>query len=180
VDSVGVNLTTGNLLGTMSVDVARPGVAVFGSFTSTSSDLIFGDLPGSALWVRKDVRAYQFDNPLGVVLIHFHNGVSTKAQLMALKSTPSVTLTLSPTKAALHQAITATVTVSNASGVPATGNVIIRHVGGGIFASGKLVNGKLVVKFTPSAAGAYAIRAAYGGDSNYLSGNSNTVNLTVA
>jgi Bacterial Ig-like domain (group 3)/Subtilase family len=106
--------------------------------------------------------------------------LGAKAQRMAVKSVSSVGLKLSTTHAAFHAAVTATVTVANGSGIPATGKVDIRHVGGGVFVSGTLVNGTLTVKFTPKYRQTYQVRAEYHGDSNYLAGNSAIVTLTVS
>jgi hypothetical protein len=178
-DSVGLD-SDGNLLHPLSFDPIHPGVAVFGSFDGDASALLYRDSPGSVLKVTRNAAAYALDHAQGALMVHFQNTVGTKAQKLALKSASKATVKLSKSATKLHQALTATITVSNTAGVAATGKVDLRHIGGGVFVSGNLSNGKVTVRFTPKSKGTYKIRAEYHGDASYLAGNSNTVTLVVS
>ncbi len=94
VDSVGFD-SSFNLNGTLSTDVLNPGVAVFGAFDGSGSPLLWVDAPGSSLEVRRDYAAYTADHGEGALIVHFHNVVGNKAQVVALNSTP---VTLKVTK----------------------------------------------------------------------------------
>lgn len=178
VDVVGL-AANGDVNGSLTTDPFRPGIAVYGSFDGSASPLLFKDGPGSVLQVRRDRAAYAADHGAGALIVHFHNKVGAKAQRVSLKATPAVSLKLSPTIVRLGGTVTATVTVAADSGVPATGKVDIRRVGGGIFISGNLVNGKLVIKFKPQLRTLYQVRADFHGDGQYLTGVSNVVALRV-
>ncbi|MEP7019651.1 MAG: S8 family serine peptidase [Pseudonocardiales bacterium] len=178
VDVVGL-ADNGDVNASLTINPFRPGIAVYGSFDGSASPLLFKDASGSVLQVRRDRAAYAADHGAGALIVHFHNKVGAKAQRVSLKATPAVRLTLSPTIVTLGATVTATVTVAADSGVPATGKVDIRRVGGGIFITGNLVNGKLVIKFKPQLRTLYQVRADYHGDSQYLSGVSNVVALRV-
>ncbi|MEP7178192.1 MAG: S8 family serine peptidase, partial [Pseudonocardiales bacterium] len=178
VDAVGVN-AAGNPNGSLSLVAYRPGVAVFGSFDGSASPLLFQDQPGSVLSVRRDASAYGADHGLGGLIVHFHNKVGAKAQRVNLKVAPKVTLKLSPTTATTKTVVTATISVQNQTGVPASGIVGLRHIGGSIYASGALKNGVVVFKFVQTVRGTLQFRAEFAGDNEYLAGNSNVVVLTV-
>ncbi len=178
VDVVGL-APNNDVTGSLTTDPFKPGVAVYGSYDGSASPLLFKVGPGSVLQVRRDRAAYAADHGAGALIVHFHNKVGAKAQRVSLKATSAVRLRLSQTIIKLGGTVTATVTVAADSGVPATGKVDIRRVGGGIFISGNLVNGKLVIKFKPRARTLYQVRADYHGDSQYLSGVSNVVALRV-
>jgi hypothetical protein len=76
--------------GTLTTDVLNPGVAVFGSFDGNGSPLLYVDAPG-ALAVRRDAAAYAADHGQGALIVHFHNVVGTKAQIVDLGHTLTVT-----------------------------------------------------------------------------------------
>ncbi|MDT4985464.1 MAG: hypothetical protein QOF95_2954, partial [Pseudonocardiales bacterium] len=155
------------------------GVAMFGSFDGDASALLFRDSPGSVLKLTRNIAAYAADRGKGLLTVHFHNTVGNKAQVSSLKSAARVTLKVSPTSAKLNTKINSVTTVANTGLVP-TGKVNIRHVGGGVFATGTLRNGVLSVSFTPHARGTYRVRAEYAGDANYLAGNSAVITVTVS
>jgi hypothetical protein len=89
VDSVGLNnsLTPD---GTLTTDVLDPGVAVFGSFNGNGSPLLYVDAPGT-LEVRRDAAAYAADHGQGALIVHFHNAVGNKAQVVDLGHTLTIT-----------------------------------------------------------------------------------------
>jgi subtilisin family serine protease len=163
----------------LSFDPITPGVAMFGSFDGDASALLFRDSPGSVLKLTRNIAAYAADRGKGLLTVHFHNAVGNKAQVSSLKSVSTVSLKLSPTSAKLNTKINSVTKVANTGLVP-TGKVNIRHVGGGVFATGTLSNGVLSVSFTPHARGTYRVRAEYAGDANYLPGNSAIITVTVS
>ncbi len=87
VDSVGARVSGSSvsLDGTLSTDVLNPGLAVFGAFDGSSSPLLYVDAPGT-LEVRRDASAYTADHGLGALIVHFHNAVGSKAQVVSLSA----------------------------------------------------------------------------------------------
>jgi hypothetical protein len=87
VDSVGVHIsgTSLSLDRTLSTDVLNPGLAVFGSFDGSGSPLLYLDSPGT-LEVRRDAAAYTADHGQGALIVHFHNVVGSKAQVVSLSA----------------------------------------------------------------------------------------------
>ena len=82
----------GNLDGSLSTDVLNPGVAVYGSFTGAESPLLYNDMPGTSLTVRRDAANYALDKGKGVLMVHYHNVNGNKAQVVGIDShTLSVT-----------------------------------------------------------------------------------------
>ena len=82
VDTVGFNSSLTALDGSLSTDVLNPGVAVFGSFDGSSSPLLYADMPGTSLTLRRDAASYAADHGMGALLVHFHNTVGNKAQVV--------------------------------------------------------------------------------------------------
>lgn len=183
VDQVGDINDAGNLVHPLSFNVLYPGVAVFGSYNGDSSPLLFADSPGAVLDVRRGRAAYAADHGLGALLVHFHNTVGNKAQVMALKTAPTVSLEFSPSPAHKRKLTRATVAVSPSSGIAATGKVwLVRLTGPNAprtVGNGAVINGKAVVKFRPRRLGDFKYRAVYSGDSNYVARNSARMRLRV-
>jgi subtilisin family serine protease len=91
VDAVGVNLRTGRLSssGYLTTDVLHPGVLVHNNSIrnyDTRGFLLNSDRPDTTLTVRRDLARYRKDRGKGALLIHFHNQVGVKAQVVTLKS----------------------------------------------------------------------------------------------
>jgi subtilisin family serine protease len=179
VEVIGLNAVTGELQSPLTADVLHPGLAIYGSFDVDTNLLLFLDEPGTTLVTRRQPSTYFDDHAQGALLVHFHNGVGTKAQRMQLKTASHVTLKLSASSIRLHNSMTATVTVANAGSAVPSGLVNIRRVGGGLLRTGRLTNGHVTMSFTPTARGTYQVRADYGGDANYLAGNSPIMTFTV-
>jgi Bacterial Ig-like domain (group 3) len=171
-----------NIVGGRSMDVLNPGLSVAGTFTGHSSPLLFEDSPGSVLAVRRDAGSYAADHGQGALIVHFHNLVGAKAQVVSLKKqTASVKLTMSPNPVVHGKTVTATVTVTGSSGTP-TGTVTLRRTDGSKptnIVSGPLVNGKATLKYTPKSKGTFHYQAVYSGDANYNARTSSTVTLKI-
>lgn len=86
IDTVGLD-AAGNLSKPLSINPYHPGIAVYGSVDGTTNGLLYADAPGTLLQVRRDAQRYPQDGGLGVLMVHFHNKVGNKAQVVALKST---------------------------------------------------------------------------------------------
>jgi subtilisin family serine protease len=82
VDSVGFNSGLTALDGSLSTDTLNPGVAVFGIFDGNEDPLLYADVPNSTLTVRRDAAAYTADHGMGALIVHFHNTVGNKAQVV--------------------------------------------------------------------------------------------------
>jgi hypothetical protein len=173
-----------------SVDPGRPGVEIYGSVVNTvngpagpvdpHSFLLYPDQAGTSLTVRRDLTAYGADKGLGAMLVHFHNRVGSKAQLVTLKTTPSISLKLSTTKIAHGKTVTATVTVAKTAVAYPTGTVLIHQYSPSkTLGSHALSSGKATISFTFARAGTYKVRAQYGGDGNYAAGVTAYYTITV-
>jgi subtilisin family serine protease len=162
----------------LSFDVLNPGVALFGSYDGSASPLLYPDAESSVLNLRRDSTAYAEDGGMGAMVVHFHNALGDKTQLVKLKDTPTVGLALAPNPAQRGQQVTATVTVPDSAGTPATGAVVLKQ-GATTLASGTLTNGTTQLTFSSNLAGVFPIHAEYAGDDTHDPGVSAPVNLTV-
>ncbi len=172
VDSVGVT-SAGHL--TLSTDVLHTGVEVVSPrmLNVPSVGLLLNpDQPSNILTVRRDVAAYNADHGKGALLIHFHNKVGAKAQVLELKSKPKVAVALSASKISLHHSISAKVTVANTAGRTPTGKVVLHNARGRALESGRLSHGKIRFTWTPRSRGTFRVFATYVGDANYSRGTS--------
>jgi hypothetical protein len=91
-DTVGFSSGT-NLNGALSTDVLHPGLAVYGSFTGAGSPLVYQDMAGTAVHVRRDAVSYAADHGEGALIVHFQNAVGNKAQVVDLGHTLAVART---------------------------------------------------------------------------------------
>src|SRR5262249_9831540 len=89
VDTVGLN-SSFNPDGTLTTDALKPGLAVFGTFNASANPLLYVDEPGT-LNVRRDAAAYAADHGQGALIVHFHNAVGNKAQVVDIGHTLTVT-----------------------------------------------------------------------------------------
>ena len=89
-DSVGLTGSFG-LDGTLSMDVLHPGLAVYGTYTGIGSPLLYLDQSGKAVQVRRDSAAYATDHGQGALIVHFQNAVGSKAQVVDIGHTLTVT-----------------------------------------------------------------------------------------
>jgi subtilisin family serine protease len=78
--------------GSLTTDVLNPGVAVFGSFTGTGSPILYKDMPGTSLTVRRNAASYTADHGSGLLMVHFQNAVGNKAQIVSLVNNETLTV----------------------------------------------------------------------------------------
>ena len=178
VDTIGAVGPDGVMTDALSFDVLNPGVVLHGTYTGDASPLLYPDSPSAVLKLRRDADAYQADGGLGAMIVHFHNELGDKAQVLKFRSAPSVELALSPSRAARGEEVTGTVTVAPGSNGPATGAVTLKQ-GDTTLATGEVVDGTASLSFTMNEAGTFPIHAEYAGDDGHQASSSDPVNLTV-
>ena len=85
VDTVGLDDSL-NLDGSLSTDVLNPGVAVYGDPDTSGGNglILYQDEPNTSLTVRRDAASYAADHGMGAMIVHFHNTVGNKAQIVDL------------------------------------------------------------------------------------------------
>ena len=83
VDSVGFDDSL-DLDGSLTADPLNPGVAVFGTWNGSGTPLLYQDMPGTSLTIRRDAASYTADNGMGAMIVHFQNAVGSKAQIVNL------------------------------------------------------------------------------------------------
>jgi hypothetical protein len=86
IDAVGSIDGNNVLTHPLSFDVLHPGLAIYGTYTGQASALLYRDAPGTSLAVRRDTGRYRNDHAIGALIIHFHNTLGHKAQVVHLVS----------------------------------------------------------------------------------------------
>ncbi len=177
VDQVGDIDGHGKFVNPRSLDVLNPGIAVYGSFDGDASPLLFRDSPGSVLATRRDVAAYAADKGKGVLMIHFHNALGSKAQVVSLnKNAAHVSLALAPKRVVHNHRVTATIHVTGITGIVPTGTVSLWRTDGARtgrkVAVGTLSGGSVVLHFRQKATGRFHYVAHYAGDFTYSAADS--------
>ncbi|HEX2896214.1 MAG TPA: S8 family serine peptidase [Marmoricola sp.] len=180
VDQLGDVDEHNQLVDPRSIDVLHPGLALYGTYTGGSTNpLLYPDSPASVLTLRRDSAAYAQDGGLGAMVVHFHNALGEKTQVVKLKDTATVGLSLAPNPASRGGQVTATVTVPDSAGTKATGPVVLKQ-GATTLASGTVADGTAQLTFSMNTAGSFPVHAEYAGDDTHLAGVSPTVTLQVA
>ncbi|MFL6022802.1 MAG: S8 family serine peptidase [Marmoricola sp.] len=178
VDQIGDVADDGHLVNPMTLDVLKPGITLFGSYDGSASPFLFPDAASSVLNLRRDAAAYVTDGGLGVMMVHLHNKLGSKTQVVSLKVDPTVNLTLAPNPANRGQDVTATVSVPKGADATPTGTITLKQ-GSTTLASGDLSGGAAALHFNMRTAGTFAIHAEYSGDANHNAGSSASTNLVV-
>jgi len=191
VDTVGFN-SAGDISGALAFNVLNPGINVHGSFTGAESPLLFRDIPGTSLQVNRNLAAYVGEAGMGVEVVHFHNKVGTKAQLVSLVNTkvaPSIAVKVTPGSAPLHTQVAVRADIANTAGVRATGSVTFHGANGtktftwtvklGPATSAATSGSAALLHVAPPAKGTWKVYVSYPGDTYYKSGFSAIVNLIV-
>jgi subtilisin family serine protease len=160
----------------LTIDVNRPALSLTGPGTAgpTYYEEV-GTYP-----VLKDVRAAQFDKPLGLLLIHHHNvnGKRGQAVLVRQPSTPRLEI-VGPTTGGVGMRFSFKGDVPGIYGINATGNVVLTRTGVGATWRGTLVGGRASGKTGAFGKGTWKLRLDYAGDSQYAPAFSNVVTVVV-
>lgn len=94
IDAIGVNPATGDLEKPLSVNLFEPGIRVT---DQAGNGPLINDQPGEELTVTRNVASWKKDRGKAVMMVHFHNRVGQKAQLIGLDRSASTTeLTVEP------------------------------------------------------------------------------------
>jgi subtilisin family serine protease len=173
VDTVGL---TAAGVPTLTVDSLRPAIT---ATDGASSGVLFSDLPGLPLSVRKDTSAYKVEKAQGLLLLHHHNKTGLRAQVVRVKQPSSPRFSLSRTSIKAGTPVDAIVTIAPTAGPVATGAILVSRVPGVLLKQGTTANGSFRVRLPNLSRGKWTIYSHYIGDNNYLGAYSNSVVLTV-
>jgi hypothetical protein len=82
VDVLGGNVSGNSfaLDGSLTTDLLKPGVAVYGLYTGVGSALLYHDAPGKTLTIRRDAASHASD----ALIVHFQDAVGNAAQVVHL------------------------------------------------------------------------------------------------
>jgi subtilisin family serine protease len=181
-DEVGLSATKAPQI---PVDVAQPAITVA---DGSSTGPFVRDQAGARPTLTENPLSYAADGGLGLLMVHFHNVVGDKAQVVAL-TTPGVPPVIGPApkvrptvvlkvkhRARAGKRLKVKVKVKPVNGIVATGRVRLKDAGG--HHATRLRDGKAVFKLRPRR-GRLHLKATYGGDATYLSAHSRTRTVRV-
>lgn len=159
--------------GTLTADVYEPGLLV----TDAGEGPFLADADGQPIVVRRDIASYRADRGKGLLLLHFHNEVGNKAQVVRL-----TTVTIAAPRTVVRgKPFALTVSVARAPGDPAaTGSVTVRDGAGRAVASGALgSNGTVRFTLRKKVPGTSTFRATYAGNGAYAADTSSAVSVRI-
>lgn len=160
IDLVGVDAESGDLLDPLSADLYEPGITVTGAPADGNSLLVVDD-PGADLNVTRNIASYEGDGGKGLLMLHFHNEVGKKAQVVELKGLPSATdLAVAP--GTLRAEVTAT-----GDNLPTPTGDVTFSVDGEAVGTSPLSGGVASLDFDVPSGGSREIRAEYSGDPDF-------------
>jgi subtilisin family serine protease len=174
--------------GSLSADLYNPGVLVSGDGVTDDAygaNTPFGPLVYDVDGADLDVTvgdSYADDNGQGILMLHYHNKVGAKAQVVDLRTATTTTLEADPTSVARGTATDLTVTVADADegDTPPSGTVTVTNTDTDeVVASGPLTDGVATLSYTPTTAGTEDLAATYSGDGVFAESTSEPITLTV-
>ncbi|WP_051551359.1 S8 family serine peptidase [Nocardioides sp. URHA0020] len=179
VDAQSISVQTAELVRPMIADLYTPGISV----TDAEGDgpLVL-DQDSAQLSVTRNAASYKAGRGLGLMMVHFHNAVGSKAQVVAIKSTPTVAVAADPASVLRGTSTQVTVAVSDPSGFSApTGTVqVVDTTTGTVAGSATVQGGSATVTYRPTTAGAQTLEARYLGDTAYVTASSSPTTITVS
>jgi subtilisin family serine protease len=160
-------------------NVLHPGLTVVNGpllNDAAESDFFFGeqfwlDAPtgGSTppLTVLRQAHYYNAQGAKGLLLLHHYNRFGARTEVV--RTTSSVTATVSPNPTHYGQPTSVTVTVSGSAGSTPTGSVAVEETtpSGGWGAGTTLSGGKAVIKLPKLSVGTHSLKVTYSGDGSY-------------
>jgi subtilisin family serine protease len=174
IDLVGVNPATGDLTG-MKANLYAPALSVADGAGNTP---LMEDVTGDSLTVTRNAASFAADGGQGLLMLHLHNKVGSKAQVVDIKAATTVAGTHAPEPSTFGTASTLNVTVSGAGTAP-TGAVTVKEgattIGTATLTAGK---GSVALPATLSV-GSHSFALSYSGDTTYAS-STGTASATVA
>lgn len=177
VDVVGVDPITEHV--SLTADLVNPGLTVTDLFGQT----IYPETGGTPLVVTRNPAVYGANNSQGLMLVHLHNAVGAKTEVLALKVAPTATTTtlgIDPVSVEVNRPVALKVAVTGTSGIPTGAVEVVSAETGAVIASGSLdAAGKSTMQYTPGVSGTVRMLARYAGDTaNQASSSAESV-LTV-
>lgn len=163
----------------LSVDVFNPGLRT----VDGNGQSVYPETNGTVLNVTRDKKVYEANKSQGLLLIHLHNAVGAKSEVLAVSNGAGATTTTLAADAGSVQVgnpVGLTVSVSGVSGTP-TGQVqVVAAETSAVLAEGALgADGKVALTYTPTTVGTVKMVARYLGDPANQSSTSPQVQLTV-
>jgi len=160
VDMIGVDPTPGStrLIDPLSADLYEPGVSVT---TQTGAGPFIVDRPGIDLNVNRHIASYEEDEGKGLMMVHFHNEVGRKAQVVEFQGLPSQT-SLEVGRGAIRAEVAGT-----GEGVPVPTGQVTFLVHDKAVGTAPLVDGVATLEFEVEPGGRREISAEYSGDADF-------------
>lgn len=115
IDLLAVDDDTGDLVDPLTVNLFEPGITVT---SQAGNGPLLRDQPGAVLKVDRNIASYGADSVQGLMMVHFHNEVGSKAQVVDLRRAASAT-----TLAVTANQLTARVESVRDGATPPTGAV---------------------------------------------------------
>lgn len=177
IDTVGVG-PNGDLL--LSMNVEQPGLRA----VDANDHPLYPETQGTTLSVTRNPAVYQANDSKGLMLVHFHNEVGAKTEVLdVVTAAGATTTTLAPaaTSVEVNKPVNLAVTVSGAPGTPTGPVSVVAAETGATLASGSLdASGNATLTYTPNSTGSVRMLARYAGDPGHAPSTSNESVLTVS
>ncbi len=180
IDAVGMN--PGTAAPELSVELGRPGLKA----VDANNQPIYMETGNTVLDVTRDPAVYQANKSQGLMLVHLHNAVGDKSEVLDVKVAPAAagatTTTLQPgaSSVEVNTPVSLPVAVTGTGGTP-TGEVrVVAAETGAVLASGALgADGRATLSYTPGTVGTVRMVARYVGDAGNAASSSTESVLTV-
>ena len=176
VDAVGVD-SSGDLK--LSMNTEQAGLQA----VDANNQPLYPETRGTTLDVTRNPAVYEANDSKGLLLVHFHNAVGAKTEVLDVTTAAAATTTtLVPdaTSVEVNKSVSLAVTVAAATGTPAGQVSVVAAETGATLASGTLDSaGKSTLSFTPTATGSVRMLARYAGDAEHAASASAESVLTV-
>jgi subtilisin family serine protease len=163
----------------LSVDLFTPGL----SAVASNGQPFYEETAGTDLQITRDAQVYQDNESLGLMLVHLHNGVGAKSEVLDVLDAPGATTSTLGTTAPSVEVNTPadlSVAVTGVAGTP-TGQVeVVSAQTGAVLATGDLNgSGIAALTYTPTSTGTVRMIARYLGDTANAASTSAETTLTV-
>ena len=163
----------------LSMDIEQAGLRA----VDANNQSFYPETQGTTLKVTRNPAVYQANNSKGLMLVHFHNAVGAKSEVLDVTTAAgATTMTLVPGGASgeVNKPVSLAVTVAAATGTPRGPVSVVAAETGATLASGTLdAAGKASLSFTPTATGSVRMFARYAGNSEHAASDSAESVLTV-
>jgi hypothetical protein len=177
IDLVGINPNTGAY--ELTADLFTPGLKV----QDVNGQPIYWETGGTSVQATRNQAVYTANGSKGLMLVHFHNTVGAKSEVLNVTDAPgatTTTLTPSATSVEVNKPVSLAVSVASATGTPTGSVTVVGSETGATLASGTLdATGKATLNFTPTSTGSVRMMAKYAGDASHAASSSSESVLTV-